>query len=467
MPIEHHPRRVTMPEPRLTRHACRRCRGHEPHRHAGHPGGGVRRGAGGASLPDVRARPLHLPQGAGAHLRRRARRALLCLASARRLTVFMVDALLAGFLAISHALGAARHQRLARVPRAGREPRGRGAVLVRPHRGARRPGRGAARGPRGGGGAGGADGPGPGLRARDDQPRQPEPGAGRHLRQPELHGAPGGHRPAGAALPRRRGPVAPRFLLGGRRRRPRGRRAGALALPRRAGSAPPRRALFLVVEGLWLGRLWDDDRLRRRVLQLAAVAVAGAGARAGAAEPAQLAVRLALSRVARPAWPTTRKAAGAGGSSSTATRSRWPRTIRCSASVRATGRSTIRATCRPAIRRSTPTTSSRPTPGPAATGWRWPRSAASWRSALLALVGVLDRAGRVGARPPRPAAGARADRPRDRRDAPRRRRGRRVRRGAAAARARRSSRGPSSARWPRPRGRFARSRSPRSAGAVS
>ncbi len=33
--------------------------------------------------------------------------------------------------------------------------------------------------------------------------------------------------------------------------------------------------VFLVVEGLWLGRLWSDDRLRRRVLQLAGVAVAG------------------------------------------------------------------------------------------------------------------------------------------------------------------------------------------------
>ena len=34
-------------------------------------------------------------------------------------------------------------------------------------------------------------------------------------------------------------------------------------------------AVFLVVEGLWIGGLWADDRLRRRVLQLTGVAVAG------------------------------------------------------------------------------------------------------------------------------------------------------------------------------------------------
>ncbi|HEY8258462.1 MAG TPA: O-antigen ligase family protein [Gemmatimonadales bacterium] len=33
--------------------------------------------------------------------------------------------------------------------------------------------------------------------------------------------------------------------------------------------------LFLVVEGLWVGRLWADDRLRGRVLRLAGTAVAG------------------------------------------------------------------------------------------------------------------------------------------------------------------------------------------------
>jgi hypothetical protein len=34
-------------------------------------------------------------------------------------------------------------------------------------------------------------------------------------------------------------------------------------------------SVFLIVEGLWLGRLWGDDRLRRRVLRLAGVAAAG------------------------------------------------------------------------------------------------------------------------------------------------------------------------------------------------
>ena len=33
--------------------------------------------------------------------------------------------------------------------------------------------------------------------------------------------------------------------------------------------------VFLAVEGLWVGRLWAEERLRRRVVQLAAVAVAG------------------------------------------------------------------------------------------------------------------------------------------------------------------------------------------------
>jgi O-antigen ligase len=33
---------------------------------------------------------------------------------------------------------------------------------------------------------------------------------------------------------------------------------------------------FLIVEGFWLGRLWGDDRLRRRALQLAGVAAVGA-----------------------------------------------------------------------------------------------------------------------------------------------------------------------------------------------
>jgi hypothetical protein len=53
--------------------------------------------------------------------------------------------------------------------------------------------------------------------------------------------------------------------------------AGALVLSRsRAawlGSAAW--GIFLAVEGLWLGRLWSDEQLRRRVIQLAGVGVAG------------------------------------------------------------------------------------------------------------------------------------------------------------------------------------------------
>jgi O-antigen ligase len=52
--------------------------------------------------------------------------------------------------------------------------------------------------------------------------------------------------------------------------------AAALVLSRsRAGwLAAGVASAFLIVEGLWLGRLWGDDRLRRRALQLAGVAAA-------------------------------------------------------------------------------------------------------------------------------------------------------------------------------------------------
>jgi O-antigen ligase len=53
--------------------------------------------------------------------------------------------------------------------------------------------------------------------------------------------------------------------------------AGALVLSRSraawVGSAAC--GTFLAVEGLWVGRLWGDDRLRRRVVQLGGIAVAG------------------------------------------------------------------------------------------------------------------------------------------------------------------------------------------------
>ena len=97
------------------------------------------------------------------------------------------------------------------------------------------------------------------------------------------------------------------------RRRARGGGAGALALARRVARRRARAALFLVVEGLWLGRLWAEERLRRRVLRAGRRAAGGPGAGAGPAQPAQLAVGLAVSRVADRAWPTTRRGAGEGG----------------------------------------------------------------------------------------------------------------------------------------------------------
>lgn len=52
---------------------------------------------------------------------------------------------------------------------------------------------------------------------------------------------------------------------------------GALVLSRSRAAwlAAAAAGLFLIVEGLWLGRLWGDDRLRRRVVRLASVAMAG------------------------------------------------------------------------------------------------------------------------------------------------------------------------------------------------
>ena len=52
--------------------------------------------------------------------------------------------------------------------------------------------------------------------------------------------------------------------------------AGALVLSRSRAAwlGAAASGLFLAVEGLWVGRLWADDELRRRVLRLAGVAVA-------------------------------------------------------------------------------------------------------------------------------------------------------------------------------------------------
>lgn len=53
--------------------------------------------------------------------------------------------------------------------------------------------------------------------------------------------------------------------------------AAALVLSRSRAAwlAAGAAGVFLSVEGLWIGRLWDEDRLRRRVVQLAGVLVAG------------------------------------------------------------------------------------------------------------------------------------------------------------------------------------------------
>ena len=65
-----------------------------------------------------------------------------------------------------------------------------------------------------------------------------------------------------------------RFVLGGTGA---GLAAAALVLSRSRGAwlGAGVAGAFLIVEGLWLGRLWGDDRLRRRALQLAGVAAAG------------------------------------------------------------------------------------------------------------------------------------------------------------------------------------------------
>jgi O-antigen ligase len=65
-----------------------------------------------------------------------------------------------------------------------------------------------------------------------------------------------------------------RFVLGGAGA---GLAAAALVLSRSRGAwlGAGVAGAFLIIEGLWLGRLWGDDRLRRRALQLAGVAAAG------------------------------------------------------------------------------------------------------------------------------------------------------------------------------------------------
>ena len=201
------------------------------------------------------------------------------------------------------------------------------------------------------------------------------------------------------------------------------------------GSAPVARARSSSArDSGWAGS-GTTTRLRRRVLQLGARGGGGRGARAGPAEPAQLAVGLAVPRVA----DRRRQLQGGQRAGRLIQYGQHPRhggaPPAARRRVRATGRSTIPTTCRRAIRRSTGTTSSPPTRGPAATGWRWPPSAGSSRSRCSRSSAARSRSARG-----RASAAAQRQTPAltdldDRRDPARGRRRGRVRRGAAAARA--------------------------------
>ena len=237
---------------------------------------------------------------------------LLCLASARRLTVFVVDALLAGFLAVSalsalfatngwlafRALGvslagAALFWCARTVARAGRGE----AVLV----GLGRRGR-ARRGHRAG----------PGLRLVDTN-------------LASLSRAPGGtfgnrnfmahlvdHRPSGAAVRGARGALAHALRLGAA-----GVALAAAALvlsrSRAAWLGAGACAVFLAVEGLWVGRLWAE----RAAPAARAAAGLGGGWRAWCwrwcCRTGSTGARIRPISSRSPAWPTTRKAAGGAG----------------------------------------------------------------------------------------------------------------------------------------------------------
>ena len=273
MPIEHHPRRVTMPEARLT--VTPAADAEATSRIATLVIQVAAFAVVLAAVPypifelDRYTLPKELVLTCAALIA-----SLVCLASARRLTVFMVDALLAGFLAISmlSALVATNGWlafRAVGVSLAGAALFWCGRMVAR---------------------AGKGDALLVGLAAAVVM------GALTGLAQAygfvttnlaSLSRAPGGtfgNRNFMAHLVAIGLPVMLylavearsqlRFFFGG---------AGvalataALMLSRsRAGwLAAVASSAFLVVEGLWLGRLWGDDRLRRRVLQLATVAVAG------------------------------------------------------------------------------------------------------------------------------------------------------------------------------------------------
>ena len=113
-----------------------------------------------------------------------------------------------------------------------------------------------------------------GVRSPHERAGEHGPRAGRHVRQPELHGP-----LAALGLPlllfvaiEARDRV--RFALGAAGV---ALTSGALVLSRSRAAwlGAAMGGVFLVVEGLWVGRLWADDRLRGRVLRLAGTAWPG------------------------------------------------------------------------------------------------------------------------------------------------------------------------------------------------
>ena len=134
--------------------------------------------------------------------------------------------------------------------------------------------------------------------------------------------------------------------------------------------------IFFAVEGFWIGRLWSDTRLRRRVLTLSNMAMVG--------------LVLALWIPNRLNWrsdsPYLDSLTGVTNYKEGSGRGRL---IQYGNTLKMAARHPLLGVgpgnwpvyyprfMSPAIRRSTPTTSSPRTRGPAATGWRWPRSAGS------------------------------------------------------------------------------------------
>ena len=100
---------------------------------------------------------------------------------------------------------------------------------------------------------GAVDRPDPGVRTGHDRPRQLDPGTGRHLRQPELHGPPGHDRAAGPDSGDGRGAAEAGLRAGRGGRGPRGRGPGALAVPSRVARRGGRAGSF----SRWKDSGWD------------------------------------------------------------------------------------------------------------------------------------------------------------------------------------------------------------------